>query len=83
MEMVELLLATDKVDVNSKNRDSSTPLSRAARGGHMEVAKPLLARDDVQANSKSNEGLTLLSEAAWTANRKREILELLLNNEQG
>jgi ankyrin repeat protein len=36
---VRLLLATGKVDVNSRDDDGWTPLSTAAEGGHKAVVK--------------------------------------------
>jgi ankyrin repeat protein len=47
--VVKLLLATGKVDVDSKdNYDGLTPLSRAARNGHEAVAKLLRSSNAAQ-----------------------------------
>ena len=40
--MVQLLIATDRVEVNSQDQQGQTPLSWAVRGGHKEVVKLLL-----------------------------------------
>ena len=45
--MVKLLLAKDRVDLNSKSKFGPTPLMYAAWGGHEAVIKLLLAKDDV------------------------------------
>ncbi|KAH6974574.1 ankyrin repeat protein [Ilyonectria sp. MPI-CAGE-AT-0026] len=42
-EVVEILLATERVDCNSRNTVGRTPLSRAAQDGYIEVVKLLLA----------------------------------------
>jgi ankyrin repeat protein len=63
--IVELLLATGNVDVDSKNKDGQTPLWWAASGGHEAVVKLLLATDKVDVDSRDNYGQTPLSRAAW------------------
>src|SRR3984957_4453986 len=60
--IVELLLARDDVDVNSKDRQYGlTPLLWAASNGHEAVVKQFLARDDVNTNSKDSNGRMPLS----------------------
>ncbi|KAI9765965.1 MAG: hypothetical protein M1840_006972, partial [Geoglossum simile] len=76
--VVERLLATGKVDVNSKDDEyGQTPLSWAARGGHEAVVKLLLATGKVDVDSKDNEyGQTPLS---WAARGGHEaVVKLLL-----
>ena len=58
------MLATGKVDVDSKNSDGQTPLERAADGGHEAVVRLLLATGKVDVNSKDVYGRTPLERAA-------------------
>lgn len=62
--MVKLLLATGKVDVDSKDRRGQTPLFYAAKNGHETVVKLLLATGKVKVDSKDDYGQTPLSYAA-------------------
>jgi ankyrin repeat protein len=63
--LVKVLLATRKIDVNSKDKGGWTPLSCAARNGHAAVVEVLLARDGVDPDSKdARYGQTPLSWAA-------------------
>ncbi|KJK66021.1 ANK ankyrin repeat protein [Aspergillus parasiticus SU-1] len=75
---VRLLLATGKVDVESKSSDGQTPLSLAARRGHEGVVRELLTTGNVDINSKDSKyGQTPLS---WAAERGHEaVVKLLLN----
>ena len=50
--VVKLLLATGKVDADSKDKDGRTPLSWAAGEGHEAVVKLLLATGKVDADSE-------------------------------
>jgi ankyrin repeat protein len=52
----KLLLATGKVDADSKDNYSQTPLYRAAGNGHEAMVKLLLARGGVDADLKDNDG---------------------------
>jgi ankyrin repeat protein len=61
---VKLLLDIDKVDVNSKDKDSQTPLSYAARNGHNVIVKLLLDTNKVDVNSEDRDSRTPLSWAA-------------------
>jgi ankyrin repeat protein len=74
---VELLLARDDVDQDSKDTlISQTPLSWAAEKGHEAVVKLLLAKDSVDPDSKDSKGWTPLS---WAAQNGHEaIVKLLL-----
>jgi ankyrin repeat protein len=61
---VKVLLATGKVDVDSKDSNGQTPLSRAAGRGYEAVVKALLATGKVDVDSKVSSGQTPLSRAA-------------------
>ncbi len=50
--MVKRLLATAKIDVDSKDNDGWTPLTYAAANGHDAVVKLLLATKKVDINAK-------------------------------
>ncbi|KAH0563399.1 hypothetical protein GP486_002033 [Trichoglossum hirsutum] len=80
--VVKLLLATEKVDVDSKDTEyGRTPLSWAAERGHEAVVKLLLATEKVDVDSKDTEyGRTPLS---WAAERGHEaVVKLLLATEK-
>ena len=63
--VVKLLLATGKVDIDSKDtKYGQTPLSWAAEGGHKAVVELLLATGKVDVDSKDTSGRTPLSWAA-------------------
>ncbi|EJT69113.1 hypothetical protein GGTG_13381 [Gaeumannomyces tritici R3-111a-1] len=74
--VVKLLLATGKVDVDSKDKDGRTPLWCAAYNGHEAVVKLLLATGKVDVDSKDKDGRTPL----WLAARKghEAVVKLLL-----
>ncbi|SPO07384.1 uncharacterized protein DNG_10078 [Cephalotrichum gorgonifer] len=74
--VVKLLLATGKVEVNSKDKYSRTPLSYAAALGHRAVVKLLLATGKVKIDSKDECNRTPLSYAA--AQGREAVIELLL-----
>ncbi|KAL8299133.1 hypothetical protein RB593_009145 [Gaeumannomyces tritici] len=74
--VVKLLLATDKVDADSKDNNGRTPLSWAAANGHEAVVKLLLGTGKVDVDSKDNNGQTPLSWAA--ANGHEAVVKLLL-----
>jgi len=64
-EAVSLLLATGKVDPDSKDHEGRTPLYWAAHNGDPDTVRVLLETRRVNPNSKDNEdGRTPLSEAA-------------------
>jgi len=85
---VELLLATEGIDPDSKDtRHGRTPLSCAARFGHVAVVKLLLAKDGVDRDSKDFNGRTPLSWATATEQKRwmeipefETVVELLLTN---
>ena len=55
---VEVLLAKDGVDPDSKDLYGRTPLLCAANYGHAAVVEVLLAKDGVDPNSKDVDGWT-------------------------
>ena len=61
--VAEVLLAGGAA-VNVKNRDSFTPLHRAAQDGHSAVAKALIA-GGAAADVKKSDGFTALHTAAY------------------
>jgi ankyrin repeat protein len=74
--LVNVLLKTQKVDVNFSDKDGRTALSWAAEKGHADVVKLLLGTGKVDINSRDMCGQTALSLAArsgYTA-----VVELLL-----
>jgi ankyrin repeat protein len=75
--VVKLLLATGKVDVDSKSKYGQTPLSWAAERGHEAVVKLLLATDKVDVNSKDSSSRTPLS---WAVERGHEAVAKLLQS---
>lgn len=71
--IVKLLLATERVNVNSQDYSSRyTPLSEAARNGHVAVVKLLLATDGVDLH------LGDLPLGCAAQNGHEEIVKLLL-----
>jgi ankyrin repeat protein len=75
--VVELPLAKDGVDLNSKDtKYGQTLLSWAAENRHEAVVKLLLAQDGVDRKSKSNGSWTPLSRAP--VNGHQAVVELLL-----
>jgi ankyrin repeat protein len=73
---VELLLARDDVDPDSKDSTDQTPLLWAAENGHEAVVKLLLASDGVNPDSKNSMGQTPLMRAAEKGHKG--VVELLL-----
>ncbi|KAI0455693.1 hypothetical protein F5B21DRAFT_178737 [Xylaria acuta] len=76
--VVQLLLNTGKVDVDSKDNEyGQTPLSWAAENGHKAVVQLLLNTGKVDVNSKDSNGQTPL---LWAArNGHKAVVQLLLN----
>ena len=75
-ELLQLLLASQDVDINLKGSFGHTPLSWAAEKGYQEVVKLLLTHQDVDVSSKGPLGRTPLS---WAAeNGHYEVAKLLL-----
>ena len=74
--VVQLLLARDDVEINTRSNNGQTPLSFAAGNGHKDVVKFLLARDKVDVNIKSMSGYTSLSFAAEKGHK--DVVQLLL-----
>ena len=61
---IKLLLTTGEVEVDCRDEDGQTPLSKAAERGHEAVVKLLLATYKVNVNSRDNHGQTPLLQAA-------------------
>ncbi|OJJ70221.1 hypothetical protein ASPBRDRAFT_56939 [Aspergillus brasiliensis CBS 101740] len=74
--VVKLLLATGKVDVDSRSTRGHTPLSWVAWEGHETVVNILLATGEVDVNSKDLDGRTPLSWAAENGNEA--VIKLLI-----
>jgi ankyrin repeat protein len=70
-----MLLATDSINPDSKDRNSQTPLSCAAGNGHDIVVKILLATDGINPDSKDTEGQKPLW---WAARNGHEAVAKLL-----
>ena len=64
-DVVELLLSTNKINVDARNKRGRTPLSLAASSGHEPTVKLLLATGKVDIDSRDNNGWTPLSLAAY------------------
>ncbi|KAI9782389.1 MAG: hypothetical protein M1839_005262 [Geoglossum umbratile] len=79
--VVKLLLATEQVDLDSKDSSyGQTPLSWAAGDGHEAVVRLLLGTEQVDVDSKNSSGRTPLS---WAAQNGHEaVVKLLLAAEQ-
>jgi nucleoside phosphorylase len=74
--LVKVLLATKKVDLNSRTKHGQTLLWWAAENGHEAVVKLLLETGKVDVDSKDMNGQTPLS---WAAERGHEaVVKLLL-----
>ena len=77
LEVVRLLVATGKVEVNSKDSEwGQTPLSWVAHRGRLEVVRLLVATGEAEVDAKSNSGQTPLSLAAM--NGHLEVVRLLV-----
>nr|WP_237398587.1 ankyrin repeat domain-containing protein [Wolbachia endosymbiont of Diaphorina citri] len=76
-EVVELLINTRKVDVNTANKDNFTPLYLAALYGHKAVVKLLLS-NGAKVNDCSTDRDPL---SVAVNNGHKEIVELLLSAE--
>jgi ankyrin repeat protein len=63
--IVQLLVMSGKVNVDSKDDYGRTPLSYAAQHGHYNVMVQLMATGNVELDSKDNHGRTPLCYAAW------------------
>ena len=75
-DVVQQLLATGKVELDSKDDYGRTPLLLAAVQGHKAVVQLLLATGKVELDSKDNYGWTPLSRAA--AEGHKAVVRLLL-----
>lgn len=73
--MVKLLLATGKVDIDSKDSTSRIPLFWAAKNGDEAVVELLLATGKVDIDARDSDGQTPLS---WAARNGHEAVVKLL-----
>ena len=62
--VIKTLLARSEIELNLKDKNGHTPLSKAVLRGHEAAVKLLLAREDADPNSNDNSGRTPLSLAA-------------------
>jgi ankyrin repeat protein len=76
--VVKLLLATNGVELDSKDNTGRTPLAWASDNGHEVVVKLLLAKDGVDPDLENKYGRTPLSWAA--ANGHEAVVKLLLES---
>jgi ankyrin repeat protein len=74
LEVVKQAIA-DGIDVNTKDKNGTTPLHLAAIQGHTEIAELLIA-NGADVNAKDDGGLTPLHQAA--ARGHKEVAELLI-----
>jgi ankyrin repeat protein len=75
-ENVELFIKAG-IDINSKDKDESTPLMIASEKGDLQMAQ-LLIQNGADVNAKNIDGYTALMYAAYTGNI--QIAELLIKN---
>ena len=73
------VLSAIGANINARDWDGRSPLSRAAEEGHKAVVNLLLARNDVEVNSKDKLGQTPLSHAAKEGHEA--VVQLLLTRE--
>jgi len=74
-EVVELLVAVNKIEINTKDKDGWTALMKAASNGHKEVVELLVAVDKVEINAQDKDGWTALMKAA--SNDHKNVVKLL------
>ena len=74
-EIIKMLLATCKLDINSRNWDDSTPLHAAVEGGHVEIIELLLATGKADTDAQNYMTGTPLHLAAMST---EEVLKPLL-----
>jgi len=80
---VQLFLAHDGIEADSKDIHGRTPLSFAAEAGSKSVVKLLLAQQDIDVNSRDSDGRTPLSfanelDSDWLVEDRKEVVQLLL-----
>jgi ankyrin repeat protein len=52
LDIVKVLLATEGIDVNVKEKDGQTPLHMVVRNGYLDIVKALLATEGVDVNAE-------------------------------
>jgi ankyrin repeat protein len=75
--VVKLLLETGKAEVDSKDVNGQTPLSKAAQGGHEAVVKLLLETGEAEVDSKDVNGETPLT---WAKQRWNKAIAMMLQS---
>ncbi len=93
LEVIKLLLQTDKVDVNLQTTNGETALHASSLYGHLEVVRELLQNNKVDVNLQTTNGATALHASSlngsdgWTAlilacqqGHVEVVRELLQNN---
>ena len=76
LSVIEKVVNSGKsFDLDSKDLDGLTPLSRAATGGHEAVVRLLIQQDSIDINSKDRGGLTPLT---WAAKEGHEAIVRIL-----
>ncbi|KAF3481642.1 uncharacterized protein GIQ15_04401 [Arthroderma uncinatum] len=76
VDIVDLLLAQERIKVDVSDFEGRTPLWRAASDGHLEIAKKLLATGQVDGQHKSNSKRNLLWYAAYDG--RMDMIRLML-----
>jgi ankyrin repeat protein len=76
-KIVELLISSDEIDINSINADGDTALILASRNGHSKVVQLLVEDDTIEINKAGKNGQTALHAAAQ--NGHGNVIEELLN----
>ncbi|KAJ5369080.1 uncharacterized protein N7496_008840 [Penicillium cataractarum] len=76
LEVMQLLLSTEKVDIEALDYNRRTPLSLAAGNGHSDAVSFLLGTGAVDPDSKDKDGQTPLSWAAESGHV--DVVKLLL-----
>lgn len=66
LEIVKLLIETERVNVNIENEEKETPLFLAIRNRHIEVVECLCSIPQIDINHKILGGETALFEACWS-----------------
>jgi ankyrin repeat protein len=79
-DIIKLLLSTDKVEFNAKEKEKLTPLLHAVWYGHWIAVDLLLSTDRVDPNAKDEMGLTPLMYAMF--NGSEDIVKMLLSTDR-
>jgi ankyrin repeat protein len=74
--VVQVLLAKDNIELDSKDKDKQTPLSWASQVGWSAVIEMLLATGQVDPDAKDTNGRTALSWVAGRSHTDKRVVEL-------